>query len=263
MRNNQNNSVLRRPALTIRPHGAYFLASAVAHAAVFAGLTGPLSSPAPLAPPATHRPLQVHLANAPTRTVSDQRPAIAELPRPSAAPRFAPPRPSRADMPAAMVSEPMRPLPHVPANVAATPTATVAAPVTPADPGPAQSPTPREHIALARPQVPVAVTEASHYPDPDLVASYARSLSAGVARLKRYPAIARMRGWQGTAVVSVSIGPKGELLDARIADSSGFSVLDEQALEMIRDAQPLPAAPASLRGLALVVQLPVSFTLTR
>ena len=241
-----------------RPHGMYFLASAVAHAAVFSGLTGQTTSPPPAA-----EPLHVHLRA--LTAVSEPRPTVAELPRPSRSPQPAAPRPSHKQAAPSLPSPP-QPSPAAQPAVAPAPSSTptsVSASAPTADAQSAPPPAPREQIALARPQVPVAVTETSQYPDPDLVASYARNLSAGVARLKRYPAIARMRGWQGTAVINVSIGPRGELLDARIARSSGFAVLDEQALEMIREAQPLPPAPASLRGLALVVQLPVSFSLTR
>lgn len=237
-----------------RPHGAYFLLSAAVHAAVLATLAGPSGDAPPRPPP----PLQVRLALAPRATVGEL-PASA---RPSPQPASAPARPlQRVALPAPNAQAlPVRPEP----SMAAAPTAALSpaadpAPLAEASPPPHDGP--REQIALARPQVPVAVTDTSHYPDPELVAGYARTLSADIARLKRYPALARMRGWQGKTVVSITIGAKGEILDLKVAQSSGFDVLDRQALEMVREAQPLPAAPASLRGLALVVQLPVVFSL--
>jgi len=237
-----------------RPHGAYFLLSAAVHAAVFATLAGPGGEPPPRPPP----PLQVRLALAPREAVSAQSISAMPAPQPASAParpwqRVAMPAPSPQTVPV-----PTEPSP-TPAPPTAAPPAGGPAPLTEAPPP--QNDGLHEQIALARPQVPVAVTETSRYPDPELVAGYTRTLSSDIARLKRYPALARMRGWQGKTVVSITIGPRGEVLDLKVAESSGFDVLDRQALEMVREAQPLPAAPPSLRGLALVVQLPVVFSL--
>ena len=245
----------------MRPPAAYFLASAAAHAAVFASLSGPGSISQPERP----RPLEVRLvlaANAlpvlPTAQAAPQvrrevRPVLLAAqtlsapPATQAVPKSPPPSPDTAQT-VDPVAPTDLPSPAADMPVTAAP-ATTAAPVT-------------ERIALQRPVVPVAVTETSRYPDPALVAGYARTLSDGVARMRRYPALARMRGWQGTAVVNVTVGPSGEILDLKISRSSGHEVLDLQAMTMIREAQPLPAAPEALRGLALVVQLPVTFALT-
>ena len=245
----------------MRPPATYFLVSAATHAAVFASLSGPGSLEPP--PAERPRPLEVRLALAPRAPLAqpvlpaaqpappvrhDVRPPVQAM-RTSASAPVAPGLPSPPKMPAhtTVPAAPADQSAAVENDLAATPVAT-AAPVT-------------ERIALQRPVVPVAVTETSRYPDPALVAGYARTLSDGVARMRRYPALARMRGWQGTAVVNVTVGPHGELLDLKVTRSSGHEILDQQALTMIREAQPLPPAPEALRGLALVVQLPVTFAL--
>lgn len=245
----------------MRPPAAYFLASAAAHAAVFASLSGPGS----LNPTERPRPLEVRLALAPAAQPTlpaalpaspvhrERRPAMPashaltiDATRPAVPPLPAPPKDAgRRDETAAPAE---LPAPTAEQDAPAAPIA-AAAPLT-------------ERIALQRPVVPIAVTDTSRYPDPTLVAGYARTLSDGVARLRRYPALARMRGWQGTAVVNVTIGQNGELLDLKVNRSSGHDILDQQALTMIREALPLPPPPEALRGLALVVQLPVTFTLS-
>lgn len=244
----------------MRPPAAYFLVSAAAHAAVFASLSGPGNVIQPPPP----RPLEVRLVLAaearpvlpaallapPVRR--EVRPILLAaqnpIPRPATQVVPKPPPPAAPAQAADPLSPRDQPAPPSDIPVASAP-ATTAAPVT-------------ERIALQRPVVPVAVTDASRYPDPALVAGYARTLSDGVARMRRYPALARMRGWQGTAVVNVTVGPNGEILDLKVSRSSGHEVLDLQAMTMIREAQPLPPAPEALRGLALVVQLPVTFALT-
>lgn len=91
--------------------------------------------------------------------------------------------------------------------------------------------------------------------------AYAQILSAEIARQRRYPAVARMRGWQGTAVLAITLSPGGAVLKSALSRSSGYAVLDEQALKMVAEASPLPGAPTTLRGRALEFELPVVFTL--
>lgn len=63
-------------------------------------------------------------------------------------------------------------------------------------------------------------------------------LLTDLSRLKkRYPAAARRNGWEGTAVVALEIDAHGRLTEARIHRSSGYRVLDEAALAMMRTAR--------------------------
>lgn len=96
-------------------------------------------------------------------------------------------------------------------------------------------------------------------PDPLALAGYNRALAAAVDRHKRYPRIALMRQWQGTVVLQLNIGVDGRVQEHRLARSSGHDVLDQQALEMLREAMPLPALPAQLAGVSLSVDIPVIF----
>lgn len=63
-------------------------------------------------------------------------------------------------------------------------------------------------------------------------------LVTDLSRLKKhYPAAARRNGWEGTAVVALEIDAAGELIAVRIHKSSGYRVLDEAAVKMIRSAR--------------------------
>lgn len=49
-----------------------------------------------------------------------------------------------------------------------------------------------------------------------------------------YPEIAREQGASGTAVIYVTIGPKGSVISARVGQSTGNSLLDQSALRAAR-----------------------------
>lgn len=53
----------------------------------------------------------------------------------------------------------------------------------------------------------------------------------------------------------------GRLTGARIERTSGYDLLDDAALEMVRRASPLPAIPAELGRASLELVVPVQFTL--
>jgi len=91
--------------------------------------------------------------------------------------------------------------------------------------------------------------------------NYGNLLSREFAKYKQYPRIAQMRGWQGTSKVELHIDANGNITSSTISESSGFEVLDKQALEMVRKASPLPLPPEVLRGREFTIIVPVAFRL--
>ena len=55
-----------------------------------------------------------------------------------------------------------------------------------------------------------------------------------VASFLRYPPVARRMGWEGTVVVSFYITPEGVVKEEKIEKSSGYELLDRNALRVIR-----------------------------
>jgi periplasmic protein TonB len=80
-------------------------------------------------------------------------------------------------------------------------------------------------------------------------------------RYKRYPAQAIERGWQGRVEVRLVIGANTFIKSATIRTSSGYAVLDDLALDMVRKGKPLVQIPAALRGREFTVDVPVIFSL--
>jgi protein TonB len=101
-------------------------------------------------------------------------------------------------------------------------------------------------------------------PPPDLEvirSNYGSVLSREFAKYKQYPRVAQMRGWQGTSRVELQIDATGTVTAVNIVESSGFEVLDKQAIESVRKALPLPPIPAELRGKEFTIVVPMKFSL--
>ena len=80
------------------------------------------------------------------------------------------------------------------------------------------------------------------------------SMASRLAR--RYPPAARARREEGVATVAFTMTRGGKVTSTSIVSSTGSSLLDREALETVRRAQPLPAVPDDIEApLRLVVRL--------
>jgi protein TonB len=97
-----------------------------------------------------------------------------------------------------------------------------------AEPAPRSAPSPGQSASLARVQ-----------------ARWEKAMFRQIERHSRgrYPVALERRGVRGVAVVKFRVDRSGRVVNAEIAKSSGWSVLDEKALANIRRASPLPAPP--------------------
>ncbi len=96
----------------------------------------------------------------------------------------------------------------------------------------------------------------------DGIRQYRLSLAAQARKFKRYPARAMEAGMSGTTEVRVVVAPSGFPQDVSMVKTSGYDLLDQAALDMIRKAVPRTAIPEPLRGRSFVVSLPVVFDLS-
>ena len=90
---------------------------------------------------------------------------------------------------------------------------------------------------------------------------YGNALWNAISKHKKYPKIAQMRGWQGEAIVELELDGSGKLKSKKITQSSGYEVLDKQALEMVEKAVPFPTPPEALRNSNFTIVIPVPFKL--
>lgn len=76
---------------------------------------------------------------------------------------------------------------------------------------------------------------------------------------KRYPSRAKRRRQEGVVSVRLILNRDGDVLERRIAVSSGFSALDTEALALIDRAEPLPPPPPEIKGDVIELVAPIEF----
>lgn len=221
---------------------AALLASVLLHGAAMT-----LSLPSPrVAAPETLPPLQVRVLELPPPQPQAALPPAA----PAAEPRLpAPPKPkAKPKRPKPLLAAPQNIPEPAPAPPAEEPVETAAVPPPAPEPEPAPAATP--------------ATPAGATPSPELLAGYGKAISQTLARYKEYPRIAQLRGWEGAVTMELRVSPSGGMLEARVHTSSGYAVLDDQALAMAARAKQFPPPPEGLRERDIEVLVPVVFRLT-
>lgn len=97
--------------------------------------------------------------------------------------------------------------------------------------------------------------------DATALAAYRQALVQAALGYKRYPSLARERGWEGTVELTVVVLPRHPSPVLQLSRSSGFTPLDEQALEMMsRAARRLPV-PEALQSVRARFVVPIRFQL--
>lgn len=240
------------------PFGRYLLVSAFAHGLAFsAWLAMP---PAKSVLPAV---FQVALLPAPPQASGEAQREVASKPsdhRVTATARPALPKPPviaiAHEAPKAVVTEKPASMTVAKATPAASPShqesaaqlasATAAAPAAPAVTGAAAAP-----AEIRRDLSPAALD------------AYAQSLSALLARQRNYPAAAAMRGWEGEVRLTLRIARRGVLLEVVVQHSSGYEVLDRNAVQLVQQAAPLPQPPEGLEASEFQVSVPIQYRLKK
>jgi len=95
----------------------------------------------------------------------------------------------------------------------------------------------------------------------DDLRQYRLNLAREAKRFKHYPALAHTQGWEGVVIIDVAYSSVASLGQVTLGQGSGFSVLDEQALEMMTQAVRLTVLPEQLRGRRFVVSTPIQYRL--
>jgi len=237
------------PWLRGRALHAALVVSVLLHGAVLLGLPELIEArrqawfPAPLSarlvqPPAPAPPPQ------PEPRTAELAPGVAKpAPRPAPAPAKAAPAPSPA--PLAIESPRTEPVIAAPATVP-SPAATAI------DTAPAK--------AEPRPAAPVAAP-APAFDEAATVAQYRLELMQVASGLKTYPRIAQENGWEGRVELRITVGAGGAISALTVKRGTGYAVLDQHALDMLRRAQPRTPLPAGLRGREFTIEVPVVFGL--
>jgi len=68
-----------------------------------------------------------------------------------------------------------------------------------------------------------------------------------ISEAARYPDIAEEARWEGGVGLSLHVLSDGQLEEALLLKSSGFNLLDEAALALVRSQAPFPAFPPQIQ----------------
>ena len=126
-------------------------------------------------------------------------------------------------------------------------------------------------VALPEPKPPQKVEE-EHPPAPRTTArveggaprvapSWQADLVRHLQQYKRYPEGAQAKHEQGVVLLGFSVDRNGRVLARRVVQSSGHADLDQEVMEMVMRAQPLPAFPPSMTQTELALTVPIRFSL--
>ena len=97
---------------------------------------------------------------------------------------------------------------------------------------------------------------------PAAKADYGAILLAWLERHKDYPRVAQKRRQQGVVLLSIVLDRGGRVIEAHIQESSGYRLLDDAALAMLKRAQPLPPIPDDIQEERFRFVVPVQFFMT-
>jgi len=169
-------------------------------------------------------------------------PVRREAPPPKKAAKPAPPE-ALPEAPPAPKPAPVLSTPQ-PAPVPAPPVQAAAPPAPPSPPVAAFEPQPQPQSA-SPPQA--SSPPPAQAPESLSRDQYRLQLIDEARRHKRYPPLARENNWQGDVRVGVAIAANGRP-SVTLKGSSGYEVLDRQALEMFTQAARAVPIPPALRG---------------
>jgi periplasmic protein TonB len=93
------------------------------------------------------------------------------------------------------------------------------------------------------------------------IESYSVTLTKAIAKQKKYPRIAQIRGWQGEIIIDLEIDGQGNLIKSKIKQRSKFKILDDEGMNMVKRASPFPKPPKELESKIFNVIVPISFKL--
>lgn len=78
---------------------------------------------------------------------------------------------------------------------------------------------------------------------------------------RRYPRQSERLRQQGVAYVRFAVARDGQVSAVHLGQSSGFALLDQETLETVQRANPVPVPPAEVAGDPVEVMVPVAFYL--
>ncbi|MDP2940742.1 MAG: TonB family protein [Candidatus Omnitrophota bacterium] len=107
---------------------------------------------------------------------------------------------------------------------------------------------------LPRAEAPMGTTAV-----PANLVNYIRAVQNKIIAAVYYPRQARDAGWEGLTKLSLNIDSNGELKSIKVAQSSGYKMLDDAALDTAAAQAPYPPFPPQIDSQELAVDVPIAY----
>lgn len=95
------------------------------------------------------------------------------------------------------------------------------------------------------------------------MAEWRQLLQHHFARYKQFPPQALRSRHEGTSLVFLTVCRDGYVRHSRLVQSSGIEVLDQESLQLVQRASPLPGLPAEYADKSIDVVVPIEFSVVR
>ncbi len=186
-----------------------------------------------------------------------QQQVVSKLPQPLPLPKSKVAQPRKPRQPSI---SPKAPVSHLQAPTALPTFSTLAARTAKTQTGSLPAPRkPSSHL----PQGTGSHRSRSSAESEDPIRTYLAQVWAAIESQKRFPPFAQRARINGRVVLEFVILADGRVINPRIAESNGHRVFERAALDSLRRASPLPPFPPAIEQDRLVVQVPISYELSR
>lgn len=107
-----------------------------------------------------------------------------------------------------------------------------------------------------------SIEEAETVPEDKIANHITGLIRSSIQEHFMYPPFAQRQGWEGEVLVALQLSAEGEIRDIRVIRSSGYRVLDEDALLILRRIGSIPNARTWLHGRQYSALIPIIYRLT-
>ena len=98
-------------------------------------------------------------------------------------------------------------------------------------------------------------------PQEEAMLRYQDMVKQKIESCRRYPSWAKKQGFEGVAYLKFTILSTGFVKDIKIIKSSGFDILDREAISTVKRSQPFPPIPEEMEVSFLTMKVFIVFTL--
>ena len=119
-----------------------------------------------------------------------------------------------------------------------------------------------EEVVIEKPEPPKEIVEVIN-PESEAMLRYQDMVKQRIEETRRYPLWAKRQGIEGVSYLMFTLLSNGTVQDIRIVSSSGFDILDEEAVSTVKRASPFKPIPEKFNCPTLTMEVVLVFQLNR